>query len=174
MKRCAAPPLVPSVPPFENSDQATVQVFQAAVQVFHLHRQAVQRRLTGAGAHHGELISLRLLAQNDGMSQCDLAETLHLSRPRITSILQGLEKSGAVTRTPDADDHRITRVFLTPEGRRRELGNRAAFDEYVSSTFGALNKADRKELARLLDEVSGHIAAFLCPDVEHRKGREAS
>jgi DNA-binding MarR family transcriptional regulator len=134
----------------------------------------MQRRLTTSGAHHGELISLRLLSQNDGMSQRDLAETLHLSRPRITSILQQLERSGAVTREPDADDQRMTRVFLTPEGRRRELENRAAFEEYVGQTLGALSDADKLELARLLDEVSGRIAALLCPGAAEDKRREGS
>jgi DNA-binding MarR family transcriptional regulator len=133
----------------------------------------MQRRLTNPGAHHGELISLRLLSQNDGMRQRDLAETLHLSPPRITSILQGLERSGAVSREPDADDQRVTRVFLTPEGRKRELEHRAAFEEYISQTIGALSQADRVELTRLLDEVSGNIAALLCPGAQDGKGRSS-
>jgi MarR family transcriptional regulator, organic hydroperoxide resistance regulator len=122
----------------------------------------MQKRFSGPGAHHGEVISLRLLTESDGMSQRDLAETLHLSRPRITSILQELERSGAVTRRPDVADQRITRVFLTPEGRRRELENRAAFEEYLRQTMGALTEADKAELTRILDELSGCISKLLC------------
>jgi len=174
IRNCAHPGDLPPVAPSENVDQATLQAFQALGRVFHLHRQAMQRRLTTSGAHHGELIILRLLSQNDGMSQSELAETLHLSRPRITGILQGLERSGSVTRESDAGDQRITRVFLTPEGRERELENRAAFEEYVGETIGALSDADKLELERLLNEVSGRIAALLCVGAHEDKAHGTS
>ena len=124
----------------------------------------MSRRLGTPIAHHGELISLRLLTTSDGMSQKDLAETLHLSRPRITIILQGLEKAGAVRREVDANDQRITRVFLTAEGRRQEVEHRAAFEEYIKQTIGRLSDQDRLELTRLLDQVSGHIAELVYAD----------
>jgi len=119
-------------------------------------------------------MSLRLLATGEGMSQSDLADTLHLSRPRVTRILQGLEKAGAVRREVDPDDQRITRVFLTAEGRRQELENRAAFEEYINQTIGKLSDQDKLELTRLLDEVSGHIAELVGLDVPDRETRAAS
>jgi len=160
----------PIPPVLENSgiDPGTFQAFHALGRLFHLHRQALQRRLSNPGARHGEVIILRVLTTSDGMSQKDLAETLHLSRPRVTGILQGLEKAGAVSREVDADDQRFTRVFLTAEGRRQELKNRAAFEEYVIQTIGRLSDQDRLEFTRLLDEVSGYVAELVCADgLEH-------
>ena len=121
----------------------------------------MQQRLSNAGAHHGEFMSLRLLATCEGVSQSDLAETLHLSRPRVTRILQNLEKAGVVTREVDLDDQRVTRVFLTAEGRRQESENRAAFEDYINETIGKLSDPDKLELTRLLDELSGHIAGLV-------------
>jgi MarR family transcriptional regulator, organic hydroperoxide resistance regulator len=126
----------------------------------------MRRHLSDRGADHGEFMSLRLIATSEGMSQKDLAETLYLSRPRVTCILQGLEKAGAVRREADPDDQRITRVFLTAEGRRQELEHRAVFEDYVNQTIGRLSDQDKLELTRLLDEVSGNIAQLVCPD-EH-------
>ena len=166
-------PPIPSLPENSEIDRATLQAFQSLGRLFHLHRQAMRRRLSNPVAHHGELISLRLLTTSDGMSQKDLAETLHLSRPRVTSILQGLEKAGAVRREVDADDQRITRVFLTAEGRRQELETRAAFDEYIKQTIGKLSDPDKLELTRLLDQVSGHIAELVCAD-GHEHGVQPS
>ncbi len=150
-------------PPVVNIDQATIQAFEALGRVFHLHRQAMQRRLSNPETHHAELISLRLLTITDGMSQRELADTLHLSRPRVTGILQGLERAGAVRREVDAADQRVTRVFLTAEGRRQELEHRAAFEEYLQRTIGMLTDADKIELARLLDKLSSNIAELVCP-----------
>jgi DNA-binding MarR family transcriptional regulator len=152
-------------PPMDSIDQTTLQAFQALGRVFHLHRQAMQRRLSNPETHHAELISLRLLTTTDGMSQRELANTLNLSRPRVTGILQGLERAGAVRREVDATDQRVTRVFLTAEGRRQELDNRAAFEEYVQRTIGLLSDSEKTELARLLDKVSGNIARLVCPAV---------
>jgi DNA-binding MarR family transcriptional regulator len=134
----------------------------------------MQQRLSNAGAHHGEFMSLRLLATSEGASQSDLAETLHLSRPRVTRILQGLEKAGVVTREVDPSDQRVTRVFLTAEGRRQERENRAAFEDYINETIGRLSDPDKLELARLLDELSGHIAEMACPRVPDHETRAAS
>jgi MarR family transcriptional regulator, organic hydroperoxide resistance regulator len=167
-------PLVPLPPePGDAIDAVTAGAFHSLGKVFHLHRQAMQRRLSNPETHHGELISMRLLARTEGMSQRDLAETLHLSRSRITSILQGLEKAGAVRREPDANDQRVTRVFLTDEGRRREMENRADFEDYINKTIGALSEADRVEMTRILDLVSDHIAELVCAGTKEQEGRVA-
>lgn len=158
--------------PGDAIDEATARAFQSLAKLFHLHRQAMQRRLTNPETHHGEMISMRLLAGTDGMSQSDLADTLHLSRPRVTSILQALEKAGSVRREVDAVDKRVTRVFLTDEGRRQEMDNRAAFEEYISETIGRLADTDKSELARILDELSGHIAKALCGSSSEKRAPE--
>lgn len=147
--------------PLDNVDQLTLRTFQAFGRAFHLHRQALLRGISKTGLHHGEVIALRLLAESDGMSQRELADVLHLSRPRVTTILQNLERTGAVRRSPDPDDQRLTRVFLTDKGRQQEQANRAAFEEYVTATIGALDDADKVELERLLDALSARIAERL-------------
>ena len=171
MARVVCHPPIPEVVPTGDVDEATARAFQALGRVFYLHRQAMQRKLSSPETHHGELISLRLLTQTDGISQRELADTLHLSRPRVTSILQGLEKAGAVRRQADPVDQRITRVFLTAEGRRQETENRAAFEEYIQRTIGMLSDADKMELTRLLDRVSGYIAELVCPSAHEQEGR---
>lgn len=144
-------------PPLHNVDPLTQRAFEAFGRVLHLHRQAMLRGLRRSGLHHGAVIALRLLALSDGMSQRDLAEVLHLSRPRTTGILQSLEKAGAVRRVADPDDQRITRVFLTAEGRRLEEAHRAAFEDYVNSTVGALNAEEKQQLAHLLELLAAQI-----------------
>jgi DNA-binding MarR family transcriptional regulator len=164
---CGGSKLPPTSLP--NVDDLTLRTFQAFGRVFHLHRQAMLRDLSAFGLHHGEVIALRLLAETDGMSQRDLADVLHLSRPRVTSILQALEKAGAVTRRPDPGDQRITRVFLTETGRRQEEANRASFEDYVNSTVGSLSQADKIELERLLEL----LAARMSERLRSQGGQEA-
>ena len=47
---------------------------------------------------------LRFLSVNDGITQRDLAEALHVARPTVTKMLNAMEKAGLVRRRPDAAD----------------------------------------------------------------------
>jgi DNA-binding MarR family transcriptional regulator len=117
------------------------------------------------GYHHGEAICLPLLVGNDGIIQRDLAEILHVSRPQVTKIVQALEQKGVVVRRNDGDDQRLTRVYVTEEGRRRELEMRSFWEEYLDQTIGSLSEADRAELQRLLGLLSARVSKLLDDEV---------
>lgn len=146
---------------FEGVEELTVQVFQALRRAGQLQRQAVLKTLSQDGGHHGEAFCLRALAENDGATQRDIAAMLHLSRPRVTKMLQALEGAGAVARRSDERDRRLTRVFLTPEGRRRERQLHSRWAEHINQTVGAMSDRDRRELIRLLDELSDQASRVL-------------
>lgn len=148
----------------KHVEPLTAEVFQAFIRLAHLNRQGMQRALAQRGVHHGEAICLRLLTEDDGMSQRDLARALHLSPPRVTSILQRLERNGSVTRRPDVDDQRLMRVHLTDEGRLREMKLRAIMEDYISQTLGALSEEEKREFARLLNVLGDRIANILGGD----------
>lgn len=144
-----------------NVDPLTTRAFQAFGNVLHLHRQAMLKTLDEQGVRHGDAFCLRLLTKNEGISQCDLAEALHISRPQVTKIVQGLEKNGLVVRHVDEQDQRLTRVFLTPEGRHEERKFCSFLDEYINRTMGALPEADRRELERLCNELAKRVEELL-------------
>lgn len=146
---------------FEDVDALTSRVFHAWRRSIQLQRQLMLKTLAQKGASHGEAFCLRMLTQNDGVSQRDLAQMLHLSRPWVTKMLQALEREGSVVRRSDSDDQRLTRVYITPAGRKRDRELHADLAAHVNSTIGALSEADRLELARLLDEVAERTAGLL-------------
>lgn len=151
---------------FEGVDELTAHVFHSFRRVIQLQRQMVLKTLSQEGGHHGEAFCLRALAANDGISQRDLASVLHLSRPRVTKMLQALETSGLVERRSDERDRRLTRVFLTPEGRRRERELHASWARHINQTIGALSDGERRELGRLLDELGDHTSRILSDEVD--------
>ena len=151
---CAAPGL-------ENVEPLTARAFQACGRVLRLHRQAIVRTLDERGVHHSEAFCLRLLANNEGVNQAELADILHISRPQVTKILQSLEKDGSLVRRVDENDQRRTLVFLTEAGRDEERRFRSFLDGYINLSIGALPEADRCELERLLNAIAGHIEELL-------------
>lgn len=145
----------------DNVDGLTSRAFQAYRKTVHLQRQLALKTMAQKGMHYAEAFCLRLLIVNDGLSQRDLADTLHLSRPRVTGMLQALEKAGAVKRRSDKHDQRLTRVFITQVGRDREMELRSMVASYVNETFGALSATDTRELERLLGLLADHVSDTL-------------
>jgi DNA-binding MarR family transcriptional regulator len=140
------PPWIP-----DGVDALSLGVFRAFKTAFQLHHRLLEKALAEKDTHPAAAMCLRLLWDRDGMSQRDLAEVLHLSRPRVTGILQELERSGAVVRSPDERDQRLTRVYLTEGGRSRASEIGGVFAASLSCTIGAMAEGDRRELERLLN-----------------------
>jgi DNA-binding MarR family transcriptional regulator len=156
----------------ENVDELTARAFHAFGRMMHLNRLVMARMVAQHGAHHGEVIALALLSRKEGVSQRELGDILHLSAPRVSVILDSLERSGAVLRRPDETDRRLSRIFLTPDGRLREKEQREILRDYVNRTIGALPEADRSELARLLGELADRTLAVLQEDAQARSQGE--
>lgn len=66
------------------------------------------------GLGRTDLSALNLL-EDGPRSAASLAEALHLTRPAVTALVDRLERSGWVTRTPDPSDRRSVSIALRPE-----------------------------------------------------------
>ncbi len=163
-------------PQLENVDELTAGAFHAFGRMMHVNRLVMVKMGAQQGTNHAEVVALALLSQKEGVSQRELGEVLHLSAPRVSIILDTLEKSGAVERRPDEVDRRLTRLFLTPEGKQRVKDQRHALSEYVNRTIGALSEDDRRELTRLLGELADRTLDVLEEDApaKARAEREAT
>jgi DNA-binding MarR family transcriptional regulator len=156
-----------------GADELSARVFRAFLTALRLHRQLMIKTLASRGTHPGQAFCLRLLAASDGITQRDLAETLHLSRPTVTKMLQAMEKADMIERRPDPIDRRLTRVYLTDGGRDRELALRAVSAAYVAQTIGTLPEGDRRELARLLDELAESMTRAMATQADAAAGAVA-
>jgi len=85
-------------------------------QVSHLHHSRAHQRLEAIGLYRGQPPVLRALWEKEGLTQKELAELLHNTPATITKMLQRMEKAGFIQRKPDAEDQRISRVYLTETG----------------------------------------------------------
>lgn len=158
---------LPSVE-LDGVDELSTRVFRAFHRALRLHRHLAIAVLSGHDSHPGQAICLRFLSANDGITQRDLADALHLARPTVTKMLQAMEKAGAIERRVDDADQRLTRVYLTAAGRKLEIELRAVSATLINETIGGLSEDDRRQLERLLDALSGNIEAALAARHEGR------
>jgi DNA-binding MarR family transcriptional regulator len=79
--------------------------------------RALQIRLTEHAVAFGHWTFLRILWENDGITQRELSERAGLMEPTTFSALKAMEKLGYVTRRQQPDSRKKVYVFLTSKGR---------------------------------------------------------
>lgn len=154
-------------------EESTAEAFHALGQMMHANRLAVARMSADSGANHRAIVALALVCQQDGLTQKELGEILHLSPPRVSIIVDSLAESGSVERRTDNEDRRVVRLYATSAGRQREKSQRDLLGDYVNKTIGALSESDRRELARLLRELAERTVAVLHESAEGAMSSEA-
>lgn len=149
MTGCDVPPeLGPHDP--GACDPLSTLVFHEHMGIVHRQRLLLHRVFAKQQLHPAQAMCMRMLARCGEVSQRDLAESMMLTRPSITRILQRMERAGLVTRRTDAADQRQTLVALTPAGLDLQHRLDTAISEYVAATLDRMPAHDRQELARIL------------------------
>jgi len=138
--------------------------FLAFHKAMNTHQRLVLKDLSEGGTQPSQMACLRLLATHDGLCQRDIADAMRVSRARVTTIVQALERAGAVYRVRDEADQRFARVFLTDVGRSIDRGKGSIRDTRINSIFGDMSQEDRSDLERLLDGLTVRLQRVLQSD----------
>jgi DNA-binding MarR family transcriptional regulator len=90
--------------------------------------QQLADELRPAGVGIGQWAVLLFLWARDGMSQAELSREVAIEPPTMVRTIDRMVRDGLVTRAPDPDDGRVSRIYLTERGRslRDELVPKAA------------------------------------------------
>jgi DNA-binding MarR family transcriptional regulator len=118
-------------------------------------RRGVAAQLAPLGLTFGQARAMRLIAAPGCcLRMADIACRLDVVPRSATSIVDGLEAAGLVTRRPDPHDRRSVLVALSADGRRLLDGLDAARRATAEELFGPLGADDRAELLRLLSALA--------------------
>jgi MarR family transcriptional regulator, organic hydroperoxide resistance regulator len=97
---------------------------------------------------------LRVLAEEGGVSQGEVAHLSGVDPSRITRLAKLLEGEQLIQRTRDPEDNRVVRMHLTPEGRRAfEMASERS-EVFKNRIRRALNEEEHRELRRLLGKLT--------------------
>jgi DNA-binding MarR family transcriptional regulator len=94
--------------------------------------------------------ALLRLAEEDGISQAELARRQRVEAPSMCRMVDRLERDGLVSRERDLSDRRVIRVRITPDGRAAADAGRDAVAELEERAFSALSSEEREVLSGLL------------------------
>jgi MarR family transcriptional regulator for hemolysin len=113
--------------------------------------------MAAAGGSLGTWIVLSALSQEGVVSQTVLASRIHVEGATITHHVDRLEKLGLVRREIDANDRRVRKLELTPEGVRLHKQLISAAKEFESSLLAGIGQRQQIELRRTLDRIQTNL-----------------
>jgi hypothetical protein len=128
-----------------------------ALHRFGLERDRLRSALTQLlGLPASDLDALEHLELAGALSQRDLADRLLLSSGSVTTLVDRLERSGLVIRTPHPTDRRVTMVRLAPH---LPVSEPPEMDTY--------HRAVAQAAADLAPAARGHVVTFLTAVAKH-------
>jgi DNA-binding MarR family transcriptional regulator len=113
--------------------------------------------LSEIGLHSGQDRILLCLLREDGLSQTNLVGELSVQPATVTKSLDRLENAGLVQRRADADDRRVSRVYLTEAGRSLQQKIDDVWQQVEALSFGSLVEEEQAFLRRLFTQVRENL-----------------
>lgn len=115
----------------------------------------------GALSQHSARVILRLLIEEDGRKQNDLARCAHLSAPTVSATLRRMEVEGLVERRACMSDGRASRVHLTPKGREQHEAMLTMLRSLDAVTMQGFDAEETALLEALLSRMRDHLIESL-------------
>lgn len=134
-------------------------VSHAVSRLSRLHRIAAGKSLRRLGLYPGQEFLMMYLWDSGAVRQAELIKAVDLDPSTVTKMLQRLEQSGYVLRSPDPDDRRSMLVEATADGFALSDAVERAWGELEQHTLAGLDEAERTELSRLLARVERNLCA---------------
>jgi len=135
------------VPEMSASDFQNLLAFRTSLRRF-LHWSQTQARAVGlTPAQHQLLVAIKGHPESQDPTISELAEYLLLRHHSVVELVDRAANAGIVARSRDAEDGRLTRVMLTPDGEAR------------LNRLGPAHLDELRNLAPVLDQLVNEWAA---------------
>lgn len=119
---------------------------------------AMHRRTNAVLVQHGvtadQFVLLSCLADDDGITQQELAARASSDANTIRPMLLLLQKRGLITRRAHAHDGRAHCVELTAQGRRRFAGMMKATEQVRRKVLAGVKQGSPKGLLKNLNQIA--------------------
>ena len=126
--------------------------------IYRTYRRQIEAAVTALGLYPGQEHLLMQLWDEEGITQSELVEKLCVEPSTVTKSLQRLEKVGFVERKPDAEDSRVSRVYLTQAGRDLQTPMQQIWCDLEKLTVEGLSEVELALMRRILDQIDANLA----------------
>jgi DNA-binding MarR family transcriptional regulator len=117
---------------------------------------AIKKGFTGAeieSVKPAYLGVLMCLWQEDGLKVVELGQRVILEPSSMTGLIDRMERDGLLYRSPDTDDRRIHRIFLTKQGRKIRTPVLNVLNNTLSDLFSGISAREFNESMHFLRRI---------------------
>lgn len=129
----------------------------ALSRVSRLHRITAGKLLRQTGLYPGQEFLMMHLWEVGAARQSELIKSVDLDPSTVTKMLQRLEQTGYVRRSPDPRDRRAVVVEATSDSCALRSQVEGAWVGLEKQTLTGLDDGERVELARLLAKIEANL-----------------
>ncbi len=147
-------PYDPGKDPFAHPSSSIGYLTRIAFRRF---SRALEKRTIAKGVTSGQWRFLRVLWQEEGLTQRELSLRVGMREPTTVMALRGLEKSGFVERRPSTEDRRKMHVYLTPHARNLRAALAPEIADVNAVATAGMTADEVRTLKRLLTLVGENL-----------------
>jgi DNA-binding MarR family transcriptional regulator len=152
-----------------------ITVLDRLLEISELFQKDMSRAFDGTPLTAARVRLLWELQHSGPSTQHVLATRLEVSPRNITGLVDALEASGYVTRSPHPSDRRSIIVSLAASAQRMMREMQREHAELTDDLLGAVDAADRPALERGIDAIAGRLRELIADDEARRaEAAEAS
>ena len=122
------------------------------------HRYRVSKAASSLGLYFGQPAIIEFISYNNGCTQNELAEHLHVSAASVATTLKRMEKSGFISRIEDKGDSRKKHLTVTEKGVNAFRDFRRVCDETDKQVFQGFTEEEKEMLMGFLKRLNMNIA----------------
>jgi MarR family transcriptional regulator, organic hydroperoxide resistance regulator len=120
-------------------------------------QRVLEMRIASSGIRRGQWYFLRVLWEEDGLSQRNLSARVGTKEPTAAMALQSMEKSGFIRRVRSKEDSRRTHVWLTPKAKRMRDGMLAVVQSITRDAEKGIPKDDLRIFRRAAEQMIANL-----------------
>jgi DNA-binding MarR family transcriptional regulator len=138
-------------------DQIKHTLGHQLIQLCRSHHYRADSLLHAIGLYAGQEMILFQLWRENGQSQTQLARRMCVEPPTITKMLQRMESTSLVERRPDAEDARVSRVYLTEQSAAMEARVTEAWAQLEAEMLEDFSDEEQATLRHLLEKAVANL-----------------
>jgi len=114
-------------------------------------------RLKDTGLHPGQIFIIKIIHDNEGIKQKELAELTKRERATITKSLQRLEKKGFIIKENDLSDKKSPRLYLTDKAKELHKELIKEREKEIDNLSNSLTSTELDTLLDLLNKINDYL-----------------
>lgn len=134
-------------------------------QVYRGLSRGMEQRTGKYGISIGTWYFLRVLWEEDGLTQSELSDRIGIVGPTTVMAINRMARDGLVVRSTDPSDRRKGRIYLTPRAKRLKTKMLNEASEFVEQVLTAIPQREVQQFRTTLRRIALNLEPYLSPTI---------